>query len=96
MIMFQLNQLSLSSSNLIYWLYECPVVCKGRPYFGDERFSLDKDDISTIFFVIFIIDFEIFMLRCQINPTFCRAKVTDGNKPKTVIIFLQSGPKGCK
>ena len=21
--------------------------CKGRPYFGDERFSLDKDDIST-------------------------------------------------
>ena len=35
-------------------------------------------------------------LRCQINPTFCRAKVTDGNKPKTVIIFVQSGPKGCK
>ena len=22
--------------------------------------------------------------------------MTDGNKPKTVIIFLQSGPKGCK
>ena len=36
------------------------------------------------------------MLRCQINRTFWRAKWTNGYKPKSVIIFVQSGPKGCK
>ena len=34
------------------------------------------------------------MLRCQINPTLCRAKVTDGNKPKTVIFFYRVVLKG--
>ena len=29
--------------------------CKGRPYFGDERFFFHKDDVSTKFIVIVIV-----------------------------------------
>ena len=36
------------------------------------------------------------ILRCQINWTFWHAKVTDGYNLKTVIIFVQSVPKGWK
>ena len=72
MIIFEKIQLKfyVSTKSIVIVIIELDILvvqvssnlgCKGRSYLGDERYFLDKDDVSNKFIVIFIIDFEFFI-----------------------------------
>ena len=60
----------MSSLNLIYWLYKSPVIWAamdvGRPYLGDERYFMDKDE----FFMHLLYD-KLWGLPRRVFTLFC-------------------------